>query len=61
MQELQAQGPQLLADLFDTVSIGRELAAICAHRARLAELEPVPYTLTWTAEALLSNERSPAE
>jgi hypothetical protein len=51
MQERQARG---LSEFRDTVRTGSDLAAACAIHARLAECEPVPYTLSPLAEALLS-------
>jgi hypothetical protein len=50
MQERQAEA---LRGLRATVARGRELAQVCAFRARLAEHEPVGYTLSPLAEALL--------
>jgi hypothetical protein len=55
MQERQAEA---LRELLDTVSYGRDLAAVCALRDRLAERESVRYTLSPLAEAVLG-EASP--
>jgi hypothetical protein len=51
MQERQAEA---LRGFSDTIAHGRELAVAYAIRARLAEREPVAYTLSPLAEALLS-------
>jgi hypothetical protein len=51
MQEPQARA---LSEFRDTVRVGSDLAAACALRARLAERDPVPYSLSPQAEAVLS-------
>jgi hypothetical protein len=51
MQDRQAKA---LHALRDTVSYGRDLAAACQLRARLAERDPVPYALNSLAETLLT-------
>jgi len=51
MQERQAQA---LRGLGDTVVYARELAAAYAIQARLAEREPIPYSLSPLAEALFT-------
>jgi len=50
MRERQADA---LRRLRDTVAYGCDLAAACAIRARLAVREPVSYSLSPQAEALL--------
>lgn len=55
MHERQARD---LSEFRDKVRAGQDLAVVFALRAWLAEREPVPYTLSPSAEALLS-EASP--
>lgn len=54
MQERQAEA---LRGLRAAVARGRELAEACALQARLAEHEPVGYTLSPLADALLGTAR----
>jgi hypothetical protein len=51
MQNRQAKA---LHGLGDTVVYARELAAAFAIQARLAEREPIPYSLSPLAEALFT-------